>query len=213
MTLSETSMPVPTRVELFPDRVIKHFSNSEDFQRELDVYQKGIESVPTLLGFHTPQSITIERIRSIPYLDVKPYFSVILLANAISALHASTVIQGRCLCHIDNQPKNILATSKRYYLIDFTDSKVDYPEADISHLMLFWAEEFSLQEMNTFCTSFLQNYSVPIKLDGQRWTECMKSSIARFDERRRKFRSKDISEINPVSEANKEHLFTLAALL
>jgi len=203
----------PTRVELLPDRVIKHFTDPVVYQRELDVYCSGLDCLPRMLDQQAPLSITIERVSGIPYLDVKQGFDPSLLAVSVSALHSIKCSGTRVLCHIDNQPKNILASANRYWLIDFSDSAMDHPESDLTHLMLFWADIFSPQEMVTLCNAFLHHYHGRIELDAQRWKACLMDSILRFDERRRKHRKDSASRIKPWQTANRLYLASLADTL
>ncbi len=189
--MTDTAKPFPktTSVELLPDRVIKRFCAADAFWRELEVYQKHLAVTPRLLDNDAPHSITMERIDGIPYLDTSHRIPTKLLAEAISMLHNSRTDNDRCLCHVDNQPKNILLGKDRVYLIDFADAGMDLPEADISHLMLFWAEQFTYQQMETLCHGFLDAYHGSIPLSALRWTKCLPQSIERFDARRRMFRS------------------------
>ena len=200
-------------VELLPDRVVKHFNDPTHFRRELLVYQKNLAVTPKLLEYDTPRTIVLERLDAIPYLDVQPRFPAQLLAEAIAVLHGSETDSERCFCHIDNQPKNILMSHNRCYLIDFADSKLDLPETDLTHLMLFWAEIYSPEIMAEICIAFLKYYIGPVKLQAPRWEHCLKSSIRRFDKRRRKFRPSHVCANSAQTEQNRVFLHRIAAML
>jgi len=127
--------------------------------------------------------ITTKRIKGKAYLDAAN-FSAGDLAKAIAEFHQAGSKGDRCLCHYDNQPQNILMSGSDYYFIDFSDSKIDYPEADISHLLLFWAEEFGYMDFIGLAISFIDSYQTIIPLDAKRWQRYLRKSILRFDHRR-----------------------------
>jgi hypothetical protein len=91
------------------------------------------------------------------------------------------------LCHIDNQPKNILYDGKGYWLVDFSDSRLEAPEYDLTHLFLFWVEEFPTPHLRHYVISFLTAYAEIIQPRAQAWRGCMIANIKRFDERRGRF--------------------------
>ncbi|MCB5268876.1 MAG: phosphotransferase [Candidatus Cloacimonadaceae bacterium] len=176
-------------VELRGEVAIKSFQDIDSYHRELKVYQSALPHVPKLVDCGKVDShsyfIQAERIFGIPYLD-EPGFSQTQLAAAISAFHLATLNGDRqCLCHIDNQPKNILLSGHEYFFIDFSDSRRDYPETDISHLLLFWAAEYEHQQFVDFTGSFITEYQRSISLQAKLWHESLKQSITRFDLRRR----------------------------
>ena len=88
---------------------------------------------------------------------------------------------------MDNQPQNILLAGNKYYFIDFSDSRRDFPEVDVTHLLLFWAEEYPFMDFIARAGSFLNRYQQDITLERDRWSRSLKESIIRFDERRAKY--------------------------
>lgn len=164
---------------------IKHFSNPEQFASELKVYQLGLPMIPKLLGFQEPDTLSIQRIAGLPYLDADAGFNPQLLGQTIAQFHRATLTGDKCLCHIDNQPKNILWDGESYFLIDFCDSHFAYPECDISHLLLFWAEDFPHSVFAPASIKFLKAYNRIIPIHPKRWESCVVESISRFDARRR----------------------------
>ncbi len=184
--------PKSTTIELLTDRVIKHFRRPEEFYRELEVYKLGLEITPKLLDNHEAVWIATSRVDGIPYLDSPDGFDPALLASTISALHSSIIKDGMCLCHIDNQPGNLLWNGQRYYLIDFADSRLDLPETDITHLLLFWAEESEPQRFRSMARNFLTAYRETTGMrthlwDQEVWNQCLEQSRRRFYERRLRY--------------------------
>lgn len=184
--------PKSTTIELLTDRVIKHFRRPEEFYRELEVYKLGLEITPRLLDNHEAVWIAVSRVDGIPYLDSPDGFDPALLASTISALHSSIIKDGMCLCHIDNQPGNLLWNGQRYYLIDFADSRLDLPETDITHLLLFWTEEFGPEMFRSLAGEFVMAYRVAAGKetslrDPNLWKLCLTQSRRRFYERRLRY--------------------------
>ncbi len=173
-------------MELLPRSVIKRFSDPEDYFRELRVYQAGLPLVPRLLRCGERQWIEMERIAGLPYLDQAfgPRDAA-QLAATLAQFHGAWFSEDICLCHWDNQPKNILRAGEAFHFIDFSDSRLAPPEADLSHLFLFWAAEFPLEAVKTLCEAFLEAYAKIITLDPQRWETALKQSLERFSNRRK----------------------------
>jgi len=177
---------MPSTIELSDSSVIKYFDHADEWARELKVYQSALPHVPKLLDHGTAPVcfIKLTRIAGIPYLD-EPDFPISALAAAIADFHLATLeSSGRCLCHIDNQPKNVLLSNGDYYLLDFSDLRMDYPETDISHLLLFWAAEFSNADFIRKARVFLSEYQKAIPLRTKLWIELLQQNIALFDARR-----------------------------
>jgi thiamine kinase-like enzyme len=175
---------------IYPTVVSKLFADEAIFARELQVYSFALPHVPELLSSGKAHFfeqdlwyITTKRIKGKAYLDAAN-FSAGDLAKAIAEFHQAGSKGDRCLCHYDNQPQNILMSGSDYYFIDFSDSKIDYPEADISHLLLFWAEEFGYMDFIGLAISFIDSYQTIIPLDAKRWQRYLRKSILRFDHRR-----------------------------
>ncbi|MDP2172497.1 MAG: phosphotransferase [Candidatus Cloacimonadaceae bacterium] len=197
----------PSFIRFAGDTVIKSFNEAVLFYRELTVYQRHLPATPKLLGFVEPLEIVLERISGIPYTDDPDGFDSALLAKRIAAFHLSSFDGDKCLCHIDNQPKNILYDGNDYYLIDFSDSRFETPEYDLSHLMLFWADMFEPARMQSLVGQFLSEYQKLASLDSDRWESCLRQNILRFDERRAQYNKKPpLLTIEMISE-NRDYLF------
>ncbi|MDD4224678.1 MAG: phosphotransferase [Candidatus Cloacimonetes bacterium] len=177
----------PAFVEILPRSVVKRFSQPEDYFRELRVYQAGLPMVPKLLRFGEREWIELERIAGKPYLDSDfgPR-EASLLAAAIAGFHQAWFSEGICLCHWDNQPKNILRCKDGFRFIDFSLSRLAPPEADLSHLFLFWAAEYPPLAFEALCAAFLAAYRPILPLDPGRWETALNQSRERFAERRRR---------------------------
>lgn len=184
-------MPSPLPLLIYPSVVTKLFQDKSTFERELLVYQAALPHIPKLVAFNQADYqglniwyITAQRIKGRSYLDAE-LFSPADLAKAIAEFHIASAQAEKCLCHIDNQPQNILLSGSEYFFIDFSDSKVDYPETDVSHLLLFWAEEYNYINFIAKAGEFLNTYQNLNPLSGNRWQSCLKNSIIRFDHRRK----------------------------
>ncbi len=186
------SSEIPSLI-IYPSAVSKLFADKELFDRELEVYNLFPPHVPDLLSAGQTELrgqnlyyITTKRIKGKAYLD-QTNFSAPDLAKALADFHTFTYKANKCLCHIDNQPQNILHAGNQYYFIDFSDSRRDFPEVDITHLLLFWAEEYPYMDFIARAQSFLNRYQEDITLNSKRWSEFLKQSIIRFDSRRAKY--------------------------
>ena len=179
--------PKPRTVELLPDRVIKRFRFPEEYFRELSVYSLGLEITAPLLERQEPDWIAIGRVEGIPYLNSDAGFDTALLARSVAILHGAVTDGKLCLCHIDNQPANILWDGHRYMLLDFADSRMDLPETDISHLLLFWAEEYRPQRFELLAKRFIKAYLAIRGLDPEAWGRCLEQSRTRVHTRRALF--------------------------
>ncbi|MCB5278528.1 MAG: phosphotransferase [Candidatus Cloacimonetes bacterium] len=186
-------MSVDINLIIYPSVVTKTFSNKDLYKNELFVYKLNIPHVPKLLSYGQTEAmnsnlwyITTKRVKGKPYLD-ESFFNASQMGLAVAEFHKASLTSNKCLCHFDNQPKNILLTGSVYYFVDFTDSKIDFPETDITHLLLFWADEFDYKEFINLVTSFLNAYQRIISLDPNRWATCLNNSISRFDKRRQLF--------------------------
>lgn len=162
--------------------------------------------LPKLLDYQiSPAQITLQRIQGHPYLDLADGFSPNTLAQTLAAFHLATLNKGKCLCHIDNQPRNVLEAKDQIYLIDFSDSLVDFPERDITHLLLFWAADLPQDKFNLLTASFMEEYSQIVPLSHQLWQHYLGQSIGIFDSRRKLYNK---SGKNPpeIQTANRNRL-------
>jgi len=179
---------------LYPSVVSKLFDDQELYERELAVYKAGLPHVPRLISFGRTQVINSEvwfismrRIKGRSYLD-QSNFSPSKLGEALAEFHkASLQNNGKCICHIDNQPQNIILAGTDFYFIDFSDNRIDFPEVDVSHLLLFWAEEYDYMDFISQADSLLTSYQKILMLDRKRWRKLVKLNIKTFDLRRAEY--------------------------
>jgi tRNA A-37 threonylcarbamoyl transferase component Bud32 len=176
---------ISSGIELCERSVIKRFRSREEFSRELEVYKLKLCMTPRLLEYQEYDWIELERIDGRPYLDL-PFDAseAALLGETLARFHAATCDGSTCICHWDNQPRNILKTDKGFFLLDFSDSRRDYPEYDITHLLLFWASEFTPDAFALLSKSFIAAYRGTGILKSAVWKEARAESTERFDRRR-----------------------------
>jgi len=196
-------------VSVLSDCVIKYFTNPEHFHAELYAYQLTLPMMPKLLDYAEQDWIKMERIWGIPYLDDLNNFKPELLAETIANFHLATYIENKCLCHIDNAPKNILFCPGRYYFIDFAKSKFTFPETDITHLLLFWAADFPYAFLQSSTLSFINTYLSILQLDSARWHTSLQENIRLFDKRRKIFGKLSGKQPIAVQTANRKWLAEL----
>ncbi|HCM16264.1 MAG: phosphotransferase [Candidatus Cloacimonadaceae bacterium] len=196
-------MRTRVNIVLYPNVITKTFSDTRSYEAELRVYRLNLPHVPLLLcngKAEEPEEsvwyISTKRIKAKPYLDEKG-FDPARLAAALADFHRASMVDSKCICHIDNQPKNILLNAGDFYFVDFSDSREDYPETDVSHLLLFWAEEYEFIDFIRRAAAFLNSYQTQIPLDPQRWRFCLSDSIKRFDKRRLQHRGKNPAVHSP----------------
>lgn len=166
---------------------VKRCSSREEFERELFIYNLKMPYTPKLIAVKEPDTIVLERVEGRPYLDLKSKWNAKLLAETISEFHYASLDYDTVMCHHDNQPGNILYDGKRFYLVDFSDTCRNRAEHDITHLMLFWAEEFREDIFEKKCDVFLREYQENLLLSAEWWKKHLKLNIARFDKRRKEF--------------------------
>lgn len=173
---------------LYPSVVSKLFSDEKSYLRELDVYKAGLPHIPKLISSGKADVmgeeywyLSFKRIQGKSYLQQKS-FSAQSLAQAITEFHLASMDKDKCLCHIDNQPQNILQAGSDFYFVDFSKSRIDYPEVDVSRLLLFWADEFCYMTFIDLASAFLGNYQKHITLDSQRWQKSLEANIKGFDQ-------------------------------
>jgi len=187
--------------------VTKYFASAAEFKAELRLYRLGLPMLPRLLRYQAPAWIVMERVSGMPYMDVTGTFDAAILAETLAAFHFATYNEGNCLCHIDNQPRNILSHLDRFYFLDFSDSRREYPEYDVCHLLLFWAADFPPEVFNEKLQAFLPAYNARLAFRPVLWQECLSRSIESFDQRRELYHK--TSGRNPLKavEQNRKKLF------
>lgn len=197
-------------IEVRAKSVIKRFSNPEDFEREYAVYKLELSMTPRLLGWQEPLWLELERIGGQPYLDLPlDVKAVTSLAQTLARFHRATWKNSACLCHWDNQPRNILKREDTFFFIDFSESRRARPADDITHLLLFWASEFTGSQLERLARAFSEEYRRHISLDRITWLDASKESITRFDERRAQYGHPEPHASEKVCLGNRLFLRTL----
>lgn len=199
-----------SRLIIRDGQVYKYFSDPGAYHRELAVYSLALPQTPKLTRWNEPDLIVLEQVQGTPYLDLPLDTRIcILLADTISAFHLATLQEGRCICHWDNQPRNILVKDATCWLIDFSDSREAAPEDDISHLLLFWACEFEIDTFKKLAQEFISRYLQFVILKPETWeTACMRS-VNRFDKRRSRFGHRKLSIPDHAQTSNRQFLAQL----
>jgi len=141
--------------------------------------------VPALLDFCAPHWIKLQRVEGLPYLDTD--FDAKGLAESLAAFHLASFDGDKCLCHIDNQPRNILTTQDRFWFLDFSDSRREYPEFDLCHLFLFWASDLPGEAFAHKLESFITAYNAYLPIRKEVWGDCLSRGIVVFDQRRNQY--------------------------
>lgn len=178
------------RIQIRPFSVLKSFKSPDAFNAELAVYRSSLPFCPKLFNHKAPFWLSLQRLDAVSYLDSDESFDPVALAEVISAFHLNFMEDELTLCHWDNSPGNILACGERYYLIDFEESRYEYPEHDLSHLMLFWVEAYEEPVFQQKKNAFLKAYQTKIPLSEERWTEAVNSSLERFIQRRKQHKKR-----------------------
>lgn len=179
---------------------------------ELFVYQSDFPFRPELIEVRKPYTLVLERVEGIPYLDADSLTDIMIskLAQAINRFHNITCLEEKVLCHWDNQPRNILWNEKKqkYYLLDFEDIRLAPPEADLSHLLLFWAEEISHTEFSNAVSTIISQYQKTRKLSPAVWQKEARKARQRFDSRRKRHNKLEITD-NPDRGKNRRLILNL----
>lgn len=191
--------------------VVKHCRSNKAYQKELFVYQSDFTHKAVLNEVIKPRTLVLSKLNGIPYLDIEAFSSGMVkkLAKIIAEFHSIITLEGKVLCHWDNQPRNILwdSAKQRFWLLDFEDIRLAYPEADIAHLFLFWAEVMPADEFKCFVSDFICQYQKYRQLNAERWVlECRKAKN-RFDARRRRY-CKSLKSDRSLRNINRRYLIS-----
>jgi len=193
-------------------RFIKQCRSKRAFLNELFVYQSDFPDKPELIEVIEPHTLVLERIGGIPYLDADSLTDTMIskLALIISRFHNITRLEDKVLCHWDNQPRNILWYDKkqRFVLLDFEDIRLAPPEADLTHLFLFWAEMMSNDVFSVSVKTFVKAYQKTRKLTPEAWRKEARKSRQRFDARRKRHNKLEKTE-NPDRRKNRRLIIDL----
>ena len=182
---------------------------------ELQVYLHDFPFKAKLISYQQENTLILSKLPGIPYLDAKDLSEELLtkLANAIYELHTSNQFDSKVLCHWDNQPGNILwdETEHKIYLLDFEDIRWAFPEADLAHLLLFWAEVMDYETFINKAAFFISQYQSELQLEEKRWKNEYRKAKARFDRRRSKYNKRE-RLINPSRSENRKYLSSAALI-
>ncbi|MBM4403954.1 MAG: phosphotransferase [Candidatus Cloacimonetes bacterium] len=190
------SLEVDSLLITAPDKIFtKKLTDPQALERELAAYRLDLPMLPRLVEFIPPDTICVQKIDGISYLDCWDAEIPAHLAETIAGFHLATYDGINALCHWDNQPRNILVSGAQVFLVDFADSRYAPPEADLTHLFLFWAAQMEFQPFINAVNRFLQVYTAMLPLQTQLWQESLAQSRSRFDLRRATYRK----HLQPVS--------------
>ena len=164
---------------------IKCYSEPGPVARELIIYEMGLPMTARLIEA-TELRLKTQYLNGKHYLDELELFFPGMLGRTIAAFHRATFDGSKCWCHSDNNPKNIILdwNLTAYYLLDFEDIVFDYPEHDLTHLMLFWVQHFNESDVMRYKNLFLEAYTLLMPIDPVRWNESIPQSIEKFNQRR-----------------------------
>ncbi len=187
----------------------KQCGTDREFGNELFVYRTAYPYKAELIEILQPRTLVLKRIEGIPYLDAPEPSDKLPaeLAKAVAALHQLAVVEEKVLCHWDNQPRNILWDGERrkIWLLDFAEIRLAEPEADLAHLLLFWAEQLDQAAFAAKAGLFLGSYKGPVRLSPERWEKAYRNAVARFDGRRRRHNRQEPTA-SPFRAANRKLL-------
>jgi Ser/Thr protein kinase RdoA (MazF antagonist) len=194
---------MPGMVRLFPEqgRVIKRFTNRDEFEKELYIYLKRPEFAPELLDHNHRDEIVIRYLDapSIGRLD-RPAFHAV--GPLFYALHQ---LEDEVICHRDVNPKNYLQGRDRTWMIDFADWEYGRAEEDLIHFLLFWASIRSADDFRTIVAEVTSGYPGFLGIDPGAWREGCERMTRAFDQRRARYGKCEASPIgNP--EVNRKLL-------
>ena len=183
-------------------QIIKICNSPKTFKKELYIYQKKLTFTPKLLDHDGKNTLMLEYIDGIPIGDLaQPDFACI--AAIYAELHLLENIQGKCICHVDNNPKNYLFANNKYYMLDFSDWDYKQPETDLIHFLLFWASIYNKVKFKLAFKQLIDSYMKKATINPLEWELLIPEVIERFDSRRNQFGKR---EINPDMKINRETL-------
>ncbi|MCK4956206.1 MAG: phosphotransferase [Candidatus Cloacimonetes bacterium] len=165
--------------------ITKIFTRSEDFIKELYIYQHNPLFAPRFIkADKMNHTITLQQIVGKTIFNIQPDFQQV--AQLFLQLHQ---FEDKTLCMMDTNPNNIIFQQKenQYYLIDFSDWQYEHKEFDLIHFMLFWASIYNEKTFEQAARNFLDEYDKILKISRDIWKEKVLEIIDIFDERRRRF--------------------------
>ena len=185
-------------------RVIKICKSPKKFQKELYIYNMKLPFTPELLDHDNKNTLTLKYLNGIHIAELaQPDFKKI--SEMYIALHSIKTKNGKCICHSDNNPKNYLFADKKYYMLDFSDWKYDFPETDLTHFLLFWASIYDAKKFHQIFHDFIKAYKSEMQINPLEWEMLLPEVIKKFDIRRVRFDKKERTT-NPDVKRNREIL-------
>ncbi|MBN1949464.1 MAG: phosphotransferase [Candidatus Cloacimonetes bacterium] len=184
-------------------QVIKICRNNIEFRRELFIYERKPSFAPQLLDHNDTNTLMLEYIEGVPLTDLEqPDFS--RLAQLFVELHNLDRQADKCICLLDSNPRNFLFCEKdgRYYLVDFSEWKYDYPEADLIHFLLFWASLYPAGKFSSIFQEFLTEYRSHLPVNPIEWEILVPEMIFKFDSRRSQYFKSERTQ-NPDVQLNR----------
>jgi thiamine kinase-like enzyme len=192
------------------DKIFRKFYHSSyDARQEYEFYQNKLGFIPRLIEY---SSSGVVHYIDFEYIDScslwqQAEIDFCIVAKLYADLHNYSPREGKVICQIDTNPKNIIISREngRYYLIDFVDWRWEYPEFDIIHFLLFWASAKPAEQFSLIVEQFLSAYQRAASISTKRWNDLLPQVISFFDLRRRIYQKKEKNN-NPDMEKNRQTL-------
>jgi tRNA A-37 threonylcarbamoyl transferase component Bud32 len=182
------------------NQVIKICKSPKMFKKELYIYNKKLHFVPRLLDHDGKNTLILEYLPGENIGEMKePDFSK--LAVLFAELHSLENKSGKCICHVDSNPKNYIFSQQKYYMIDFGEWEYNLPETDLIHFLLFWASIYEADKFKTAFRQLLDKYLLQGNINPLEWEMMIPEMIERFDSRRQRYGK---IENNPDINKNRE---------
>lgn len=175
--------------------VVKTVNTKEEYDREMLVYGRHFSFVPEIINRDDELSFSMEMIQGHHISEGSDYH---IIGEHFSQLH-SVKSGDLSLCHQDTNPKNYMYSLGEYYFIDFAESGFNYPEFDLIHFLLFWAEIADSDAFKIIINSLIEGYSRKGKLVQSRWIELFPQIVQMFDDRRQMYNKPNIISENTLT--------------
>jgi len=190
----------------------KFYLEKHDAEQERLIFNKRLSIIPRLIATGSKDSIEYNDFEYVEssHLWQLDNIDFQAIAELYCELHQLENKQDKVICQIDTNPRNIIydKLNGRYYLIDFVDWRWEYPEFDLIHFLLFWAEVVSKVEFDDIQQSFLKSYKLKGEINSQRWGR-LYPQVVHFFEDRRKLYGKSEKKFNPDQKTNRNLLSKL----
>ncbi len=172
--------------------VVKTVNTKEEYNKEMLVYGRHFSFVPEIINRDDELSFSMEMIQGHNISEGSDFH---VIGEHFSQLH-SVKSGDLSLCHQDTNPKNYMYSLGEYYFIDFAESDFNYPEYDLIHFLLFWAEIAEAEAFKTIINNFIKGYKRKGKICKNKWTELFPQIVQMFDDRRLKYEKPNIISEN-----------------